>query len=378
MNYGGDAFASGGFGCVFYPELKCENKDNNKSNNKDNISKLMDSDNATSEYKMIYFIKQKLKKIKHYNDYFLIDNISICNPSKLTQKDLKNYNKCSSLIKHNITKSNINKSLNKLKILNIPYGGVTLDTYIYKIYSQTQTEKLNIFNNSLINLLMNGIIKMNKCNIYHCDLKDSNLLINEKTNKIKIIDWGLSVYYIPFTIPDKFKNRPFQFNIPFSVIMFSDDFMNSYQNLKNKSYIHINNFINEYLHTLIKKREGHIKFITEIIHIIYDDNTIDIYHFISEHLTYILVNYNNKLENFNFYSYLDNVFIKIIDVWGFLFSYYPLLELLHENKRILNNNEIALFTNLKQLYIEFLYIPKIKAIDTKNLIKELSNLLNIV
>ena len=31
----------------------------------------------------------------------------------------------------------------------------------------------------------------------HWDVKPSNIIVKEKTKEIKLIDWGLSEYYIP-------------------------------------------------------------------------------------------------------------------------------------------------------------------------------------
>ena len=88
-NIGGSALASGGFGCVFNPSLKCENKKRNKNK----ISKLMIEKYAYKEYDEIKLIRLRLKSIKNYQDYFLISDIQICRPAKLTRDDLKNYNK---------------------------------------------------------------------------------------------------------------------------------------------------------------------------------------------------------------------------------------------------------------------------------------------
>ena len=64
---GGSAIASGGFGCVFNPSLKCENKKKDKNK----ISKLMIEKYAYKEYDEIKLLKLKLQSIKNYQDYFL-------------------------------------------------------------------------------------------------------------------------------------------------------------------------------------------------------------------------------------------------------------------------------------------------------------------
>ena len=126
---GGKVLASGGFGCVFTPALKC-NDSNTRENNK--VSKLMETKYAIEEYETINNIKRLLDTINNYQDYFILD-ANLCEPSKLTESDLVDYNsKCSALQKGKITKANINTKLDKLMILNLPYGGIPVDDYIYQ------------------------------------------------------------------------------------------------------------------------------------------------------------------------------------------------------------------------------------------------------
>jgi len=41
--------------------------------------------------------------------------------------------------------------------------------------------------------LTNGIVPMNNANIYHCDIKETNVLVDKQGGNIKtrLIDWGL-------------------------------------------------------------------------------------------------------------------------------------------------------------------------------------------
>ena len=57
---GGKVIASGGFGCVFSPALKCQGK---KTRGKNRISKLLTKKHAISEYNEIKNFKKKLDKI---------------------------------------------------------------------------------------------------------------------------------------------------------------------------------------------------------------------------------------------------------------------------------------------------------------------------
>ena len=73
---GGQLIASGGFGCVFYPSLKCENQDFTDNNT---ISKLMTTKHAQDEYKQINKYKNILKVIPNYDKYFLLNDSAFSN-----------------------------------------------------------------------------------------------------------------------------------------------------------------------------------------------------------------------------------------------------------------------------------------------------------
>ena len=226
---GGQLIASGGFGCVFYPSLKCENQDFTDNNT---ISKLMTTKHAQDEYKQINKFKNILKVIPNYDKYFLLNDFVLCKPDKLTKQDLNGYNKkCKPLKKKGITYKNINKSLDKVLTINMPNGGINVKTFIRYYFVTSNIIKLN---NALIDLLVHGIVPMNKLNVYHCDIKEANVLVQINQTKLitRLIDWGLSVSTTANSekIPLKLYRRPFQFNVPFSSIFFNKDFMKLYTN----------------------------------------------------------------------------------------------------------------------------------------------------
>ena len=160
--------------------------------------------------------------------------------------------------------------------LNIPDGGIPVDDYVNDTFSKetaivspfSKIYKLHI---SLVELLKRGILQMNKKNIYHCDIKDSNVLVDitrvRPFLKTRLIDWGLSTEYIPFKnqhFPSTWRNRPFQYNVPFSVILFTDDFVEKYT-----KYLHdggkpektqLKPFVVDYIHYWIKKIFSSIHF----------------------------------------------------------------------------------------------------------------------
>jgi len=389
---GGNVVASGGYGCVFIPSLKCEGASKRTSNK---ISKLMTEAHATSEYEEINKIKVELDSIPNYQDYFLINDVTLCRPAKLTNSDLKAFsNKCSALPKNDITKNNINHKLDEIMSLNLPNGGLPVDDYLY---SNGSLQKMYNVNLALIKLLKKGIIPMNKRNIYHCDIKDSNILIDD-SGKARLIDWGLSVDYTPnksIVFPKNWRNRPLQFNVPFSVIIFTDDFYRKYSDYLNDggevNKTELNIFVIDYLKYWMKERgPGHYKFINEIMFMLYNNKLSSVSRdskptlieseitipYIVNYIVDVLLHYTKFKSDgsLNLREYVNEVYIKIVDIWGFITSYYPMLEMLSTNREILNENEIKILEKIEDIFNDYLYTPRHKPYDNTELINDLNEL----
>jgi hypothetical protein len=98
--------------------------------------------------------------------------------------------------------------------------------------------------------------------------------------------------------------------------------------------------------------------------------------YISNYLTEILLHYTHFRENgtLNLRVYLDKVYIHLLDIYGWVSCYLPLLEILYENYEKMNEQELLLFHTLKKLFIKYLYQPCINPIDVPVLIKDFKNL----
>jgi hypothetical protein len=388
---GGKVIGSGGYGCIFSPALKCQDIDNinHNTNKSEKISKLMTNRHTKDEYQEIMNFKPFIEKIPNYEDYFIMNDINICKPDKLSKMDLENYDKkCDTLTKDGVTSENINKSLNKVMALNMPNGGIDVGDYVDKIKSQSQLVNLN---NSLISLLTNAIIPMNKMNIYHCDIKESNILVSEKNKKLntRLIDWGLSTTYnMDNDIPKSMYSRPFQYNVPFSVILFNNIFDDMYKNFLKENpepdYYDIRAFVVDYIFVWNDTRgQGHIKAINFIFsklfennlqHIDSDDKKLIIeldftYYYIIEYLTKILVEYTDvKGKKINLMDYFNNVFLKIIDVWGLVMAYSPFIEYFQKE------HDEPIFKAIKNIFMKYLYEARLEPIDIESLVKDLKSL----
>ena len=393
---GGKAIASGGYGCVFSPALKCEGS---KKREKNKISKLMTEKHTIKEYEEIEKVRSKLKYIPNYADYFLVNDITVCKPAKLNKFDLAQYKKkCRALPKDNIYEHNINKSLNKLLLLNIPDGGLPIDDYNYTNGSFEKWYKTSF---NLIKLLKNAIIPMNKQNYYHCDIKDSNILIKETKNdfKMRLIDWGLSTEYTPFVnaeIPQSWFTRSIQFNVPFSVILFTDYFEERFiKYIKKYDKIDENilrPFVYNYLIFWLKKKgSGHYLFINEIMYILFsndiegDSRESKIKIIENEFTLFYITNYLVKIINkytyfdknkvvINLKDYLDNVFINIVDIHGLLTCYFPLVDTLFINYKKLTESQHKIFITIKNIFTTYLFSPITDKNEINNIIDSLENL----
>ena len=382
---GGKVIGSGGFGCVFEPELKCVD-DPIKARNKKYISKLMLTKYAYEEYNKIKEFKQVLKNIPNYEEYFLLDGFTICQPKKLTKSDLKGYTKrCKSLKKKKINSKNINRSLDQLSLINMPHGGVDIEKYIYNSRSLVE------LNNSLIQLLVNGVCKMNEMGVFHCDLKDGNILVQQYYTKLstRIIDWGLSFMYTgDQAYPKGIYRRPFQYNVPFSSVLFNDDFDKLYNDFllvyPEPSYYQVRTFIINYIFVWNRIRgPGHLSAINDIHekffsnelvvisepkiqdHIIEYDYT---YYYIVEYLTKVVMKYTNK-GKINMKEYFVSVFLKNVDIWGFVMIYVTVYEYIYSN---FESRECL--DKIKRIILTFLYENPTEPINVDNLVVELTTL----
>jgi serine/threonine protein kinase len=272
----------------------------------------------------------------------------------------------------------------------MPDGGLDVGDYIETITKGSQFITLN---NSLIDLLLNGIIPMNKYDIYHCDVKESNILVNTKEGfHTKLIDWGLSAKYNGTEIPESMFERPFQYNLPYSIILFNDTFKKMYQKLldsnPNPNYYAVRAFVIDYIFLWNEKRgPGHIKYMIGVMESLFENDLVNVdsenrkeiiemeflYYYIIEYLTKILMKFT-KGDELMLMDYFNNVFLKNIDVWGLVMTYYPIINILHENYSELDKLELKLFNKLKYIFIHYLFENSTEPISVNNLVEDLREL----
>ena len=186
-----------------------------------------------------------------------------------------------------------------------------------------------------------------------------------------------------------------QFNSPFSVIIFTDCFVEKYtkyiQNGGTLTKENLKPFVIDYIYFWIKKRgAGHYKFINEIMYILFSndlknmDNEVKrqiienefTLSYITNYIVEVLINFTYFKEDgsLNLRIYLDNIFIKIVDVWGFITIYFPILEILYDNYHKLNDIQKNIFNSIKNIFVNYLYVPRINTIDIDKLVIDFQKL----
>ena len=396
---GGEVVAYGGYGCIFEPALKCENVVTLPGQ----ISKLMSVKHAEDEFSKIEHFKGILQKVPNYQDYFLLKDITLCKPQPLTAEDLKGYaKKCKPLNKKDITETEINNSLDKVLAINMPDGGVDVEKLINSAPLGTHTISLN---NALIRLLVDGIVPMNKLHVYHGDIKDSNILVQMVSGQIftRIIDWGLSFVHRGAVdtkikdIPRKIYRRPFQFNVPFSSVLFNKEFTQQYSDFlslhPNPAYYQIREFIINYIFYWVDVRGiGHLETINTIVKELTVDELVEInetkikdavveysftYYYIVEYLAKILQKYTHD-GKLDIMTYFNTIFLKNFDIWGFVSVYIIFYENLYKDFNRLNEYQIQFLAKIKYILIHFLYEMPIQPIPVNEVVKELTSLNELI
>jgi len=417
---GGNVLASGGFGCIFKPALKC--KDSILKPELGEVSKLMTKKHADAEYSQIQTFKKVLKGISNYEKYFLVTGFSLCQPSKLSDSDKNNFANCSALTKKGYTEDNINdpETLDKLLIINMPDGGIDVKTYVSEIENINIVNAFNELNNALVDLLINGVGPMNALDLYHCDIKGGNILVSsnniykkslemndeERNNKsisinTRLIDWGLSVHHrVKTGIPRRLYRRPFQYNVPWSNILFNHVFSKRYnaflfqcKDLDSHLDLYlVKEFVLDYIFLWNKERGvGHLKTINSFFKLLINNDLPNIqsakikthvieyeftYNYIVDYISQILMHFTKNGE-FQILEYFNTVFIKNIDIWGLVMTYGVFIKKIlpsPSHMRGLSAEQKHLVNKIKHIMFHYLFEAPVKVIDINKVVQELQSL----
>lgn len=323
---GGVPIAAGGYGCVFDPALKCKNPSD--PYNPDFISKLMIRKNAEDEKREIMRFAPILSTIPNAEKYFIL-NVNSCIPAPLTPEDLKDFDKkCRNFRNkpefHSV-RMRRETTLNKLLILNMLNGGVDIDMYLSR--KPVDSEKIYNVIYGIKDLINNAIIPMNQRGLYHLDLKPANIVI-DRTNQMRIIDWGLSAIVKDTSKPVNMLAKPLQFNNPFYTVFANNTLMKAYN-----EFIIMNPNPKKELEKYVKslynywekhRGSGHTTYILMLFNDIYTTKKMtpaELREVIVKNISVMLEkNTDFTARKFDLKTFMETLYHNI-DIWGALMSF---------------------------------------------------------
>jgi len=212
----GAPFASGGYGCVFRPPLKCKHnvvQERIEQFENSYVTKLMLRDAGNEE---MYINKQILARISDLADFekffSILSSIFKCDSilDLTDDDDLTDYDRiCKSLNANRrvvvssgdtavilgIKTTNINSRLQELMGIYMLDGGNDLHktlSSMSRLPDLVSLPRIGQINIKLIELLKHAVLPMNSRGVFHCDIKPSNLLLKGMEHPLQLVDWGLS------------------------------------------------------------------------------------------------------------------------------------------------------------------------------------------
>jgi serine/threonine protein kinase len=205
----------GTYGCIYYPGIKCGKKQPKDSKNI--VTKIQETNNTTNDEIEIGKIIQTIPK---FNQFFA-PIIERCNVNFSTI-DSKAIEKCDLNLKENsknfasnkiayVGKYSIGKYLNK-KIQEIANKKITLkkgENIVTKHKEILKKFMIKIITNHIY--LLESILLLQEKNIVHFDIKENNVMYDEKNDIPIIIDFGLSIQFDKLKTVKDYK-REFSYN----------------------------------------------------------------------------------------------------------------------------------------------------------------------
>lgn len=343
---GGKAIASGGYGCVLRPAIKCEKE---QSRREGSISKLLTLEAAKEEMKEISDALSVVKKIPNYSKYFAVSDYTMCVPDKLTKEDKKQFNyECAEPL--GITTKDFNRwRRSKVRAIISPDLGTDVSKSLKSLLSDAPANLkhfLGKFNIKAADFLENGLAKLQKHHYYHSDVKPQNLMtdlnineIEESFNYIKLIDFGLA---LPVDATARDVNTSFLFNFPFTSLFFDTDNAQSLNRKIQRSLVEgkltqrarkalVEELKSYARYMFYNSKQGHVPYILDIGPIAYNMTQSQFSEFIiklwSEYVLQAVVATSNKTKQssndayFSRQPYWDAVYKYNLDIWGFLTSF---------------------------------------------------------
>lgn len=348
-----------------FQEHGCKHKKHSKTQKK-NISK-------DDEYNQPQELFARLRHIPNVSRYFI--------------------GRCD--LKRKYTRKNIQRhDTQDLRVLN---GGRDLEKIFEDIYSSS-SQVLEI-NDLLIDLLVHAILPMNERNVFHGDIKSTNI-VYDGTN-VRLINWGLAMILDNdndddnvHAIPGRFLRSSFQYNAPIGIVLLSNEFASRYAAFLLEGQQTLFDFVIDYIYDWIREINNgaaHLIHFKRFFHyVIYDHlSPINEKHSMDKHFAELNLTINFMahylVEILKVYTdidthghvtmvrYFNEKFLKDLDVCGFLTTYTSFI-LIKEKVPNAFNEDPYFWNQLKFILCKYLFTPMHGPISITDIVHDLQKL----
>lgn len=201
--------ASGTYGCVYKPALKCKGSDERG----DGVTKLMKREDAETEIKE----QERVDKIDPEFKYHL-KTPTICEVGEYDIENDKNLEEC---ILVPIARDADDRWKEDFVLMQMEDGGKSIydiiNKRVPKIFRQRLSWKMNFI--SGMKNLFEGLKDFEKANFVHFDIKSANIVYKEETNRFNYIDFGLSTKRDDIRDKFSFMLTAGYYALPFDIIL---------------------------------------------------------------------------------------------------------------------------------------------------------------
>lgn len=398
---GGKAIASGGYGCVFRPAIKCEGE---KSPRRDSISKLMKRTKAEDEMDEVKNAEKVLSVIPNYEKYFAVTGYHMCKPAALTKEDEDSFDmECRSPLGAQF--SHVNAHLGTYRLVVSPDLGTDLSKAIKDMFRTAATtpgtdgyndllRNLVNLNSSAADILENGIAKMAALKFYHSDVKPQNVMTDYNRDltkpsftQMKLIDFGLA---LPNGASSADVNTFIMFNAPVSSFLFDRGSRLDVDTMLQRAG-HIASpekaaaFATKQMEKIVKKyvfknaSRTHIPYIESVGSVAYGSNAKAFRKFLlaffTQYATRVVLSFirggYNGAPSFNEEKYWNEVYRFNLDVWGFLTTFLLIASYSRNSHPEISSRYLAVVD--KYLYNVELSTVRIPVDDVVTTLNEITN-----
>jgi len=218
---------------------------------------------------------------------------------------------------------------------------------------------------------------MNGMGMYHMDVKGANILVGQD-NKCRLIDWGLTQIQSGDEVPKDMRNKPIHYNLPFGVVMFSDDIRRIIENVRRTYNIRAGGSTFEQIMNMTYFKpsilvslasNGHYRYIQDSIYPTFtraggwgagisgpkfEDLMIS-------HIAKIAEKYtHNGRQSFNEKEYFNDVFKHNCDVWGLIMAY---VDLYSNEPREFKNSSMKRTRDMFYEYLNIIFFTNIFSLE---------------